>query len=339
MNLKELARELGLSKTTISRALNGFPEVGEETRARVEKAARKFGYAPNTSARRLAIGRVGAVGIVLPGHLSDRYGAQTVEYVSGLAEGLASAKIDLLMSPLLDEDEMAIYRRWISSKSVDAVILTDPVRSDPRIKLFVEKKFPFVLHGSTDVDLPYAWLDIDNEDAYRQATSYLLDLGHKEIAIIEGLAGFTFTEDRQRGYVETLAGRGIEPRSEFIVHDRFTTEAGFRAASRLLSMTPRPTAFIVGSMMTTVGVYQAIRSNGWEVGREVSVIAHDDVFPYMSATDMVPMLTTTRSSVRLAGLKIAAMLVSILDGKDAPSLSEKWSVELIVRQSTAPPRT
>ncbi|WP_216332546.1 substrate-binding domain-containing protein [Rhizobium sp. X9] len=334
MNLNELARELGLSKTTISRALNGFPEVSEKTRKRVESAAQKFGYTPNSNARRLAIGTSGAIGILLPDDLSDRFGPQTNEFLSGLGEGLEPTSFDLLIRPSSGGDEMSVYRRWVSARSVDAIVISVPARSDERVQMLSDARFPFVVHGKTDIAAPHAWLDMDNESAFNQLTNYLLDLGHENIGVIDALPGHAFAEDRENGYRRALSSRGHSFNHELYIQDRFTVEAGFRAARVLLSKAPRPTALVVGSMMGAIGAYQAIHSMNLEVGRDVSVIAHDDVFSYFSPTDMVPSLTTTRSSIRAAGKTIAEALVKSLTEGTPLDLAETWPVELIVRNST-----
>ncbi|MGH6862159.1 MAG: substrate-binding domain-containing protein [Phyllobacterium sp.] len=337
MKLKDLAQQLGLSQTTVSRALNGYPEVSDATRERVSRAALKFGYSANANARRLAMGRVGAIGIIVPADSSERFGPHTAEFLAGLAERLSADEIDFLISPLMDNDEISVYRRLISSKRVDAIIVSHPALVDQRVAMLAEAGFPFVLHGRTGIDLPHAWLDIDNQGAFRQATTHLLDLGHKHIAMIDGLKGFTFSEHRERGYREALAARGIAADPRFIIHDRFSDEIGFRETQRLLAGTPYPTAFIAGSMMTALGVARAIRTRGYQLGKQISIIAHDDVFPYLNASNMVPSMTTTRSSIRSAGTRIAEMLVRLLDGEPAAMMNEVWPVELIVRQSSGPP--
>ncbi|HMF67825.1 MAG TPA: substrate-binding domain-containing protein [Phyllobacterium sp.] len=337
MKLKELAEQLGLSQTTVSRALNGYPEVNEATRERVNKAALKFGYSANANARRLAMGRVGAIGIVVPIYTSERFGPHTSEFLSGLAERLSRDEIDFLITPLINNDEISAYKRLISSKRVDAMIVSHPSLADERVAMLAEAEFPFVLHGRTNIDAPHAWLDIDNKGAFYQATSHLLDLGHKHIAMIDGLKGFTFSEHREEGYRDALTERGISIDPRFIVHDCFSDEIGFRETQRFLSCKPHPTAILAGSMMTALGVSRAIRAKGYQLGKEVSIIAHDDVFPYLNASNMVPAMTTTRSSIRAAGTRIAEMLVRLLDGEPPETIHEVWPVELVLRQSSGPP--
>lgn len=334
MNLKELASNLGLSQTTVSRALNGYPEVKEETRRRVAEAAARLGYRPNASARRLATGRAGAFGWVL--HRSA-YGPHTVEFLGGLAEPLMHDEIDILVSTVAsDEEEIAAYHRAAASKRVDAVVLASPRPNDRRIAILNDLGMPFILHGRSEGAPPHAWLDIDNEAAAERATAHLLDLGHRRIALFNGPRGMTFAIHREAGYRAALAARDVAPNPALIVNTIFTDEMGFRHAQQLLERTPRPTAFVAGSMMTAIGIFRAIRSAGLVLGRDVSMIAHDDVFPYLNADNMVPSMSTTRSSIRAAGTRIAELLTQMLAGKPAAEIHELWPVELVLRESTGP---
>jgi LacI family transcriptional regulator len=324
MRLKELAQQLGLSQTTVSRALNGYPEVSEATRVRVNEAAGRLGYRPNANAIRLATGRVGAIGVALPLERNLHFGPHISAFLSGIGERLA-------------QDEVDIYRRLASSKRVDAVILSAPTPNDARIKLLTDLGMPFILHGRADVDTPHAWLDIDNEGAFRRATSHLLDLGHRRIGMINGPIDQNFAIHREKGFREALLARGIAPDPRLIAAGRFTDEVGFRHAQTFLAQSPAPTAIIAGSMTTALGVFRAIRTAGLTLGRDVSMIAHDDVFPYLNADNMVPSMSTTRSSIRAAGFRVADLMQQMLAGKPADSVHELWPVELVLRESSGPP--
>ncbi len=338
MRLKELAQHLGLSQTTVSRALNGYPEVKESTRKLVFEAAQRLGYRPNASARRLATGRVGAIGIVLRG--SDELGPHMNEFLGGLSERLSDQEIDIVLITVSSfEEELAAYRRAAASKKVDAFVLHSPHVRDARVDLLLDLGLPFVLHGRTDVGRPHAWLDIDNQGAIERATSHLLDLGHRRIALINGIRGRTFAEHREVGYRAALDGRGIPVDPALIANAVFTDEVAFRIAQSMLELRPRPTAFIPGSMMTALGIFRAIRQAGLALGRDVSMIAHDDVFPYLNADNMYPTMSTTRSSIRAAGVRIAELLMQLIGGKPAHTIHELWPVDLVLRQSStqAPP--
>ena len=336
MRLKEFAAQLGLSQTTVSRALNGYPEVKESTRLMVQEAAARLGYRPNASARRLATGRAGAIGFVLRG--SDEFGPHTTEFIAGLGGRLAEEEIDILLTTVdTYQDEVATYRRAAASKKVDAFILHSPKVKDERAELLLDLNIPFVLHGRTEIGRPHAWLDIDNQGAVERATSHLIDLGHQRIALINGVRGRTFAEHREAGFRAALAARGIPVDPALMANAIFTDEVAFRMAQSMLELRPRPTAFLAGSMMTALGIFRAIRHAGHELGKDVSIIAHDDVFPYLNADNMYPTMSTTRSSIRAAGVRIGELILQLLEGKPAGLIHELWPVDLVLRQSSGPP--
>lgn len=335
MRLKDLAEHLGLSQTTVSRALNGYPEVNEATRLRVAETAARLGYRPNASALRLATGRSGAVGLVLRG--AEELGPHMSEFLAGMGGRMAAEEIDILVTTVDSyADEVAAYRRIAASQKVDAIILHSPKLVDERVKLLKDLNIPFVLHGRTNIGETVAWLDIDNTGAINRATSHLLDLGHRRIALLNGLKGRTFAEHREIGYLAALSARGIPFDPALMGNANFTDEAAFRMAQSMLELRPRPTAFIAGSMMTALGVFRAIRQAGLVLGKDVSMIAHDDVFPYLNADNMYPSMSTTRSSIRQAGTRVAELVLQILGGKKIEDIHELWPVELVLRESSGP---
>ncbi len=335
MNLKEFSRKLGLSQTTVSRALSGYPEVKTETRERIAEAAIKHGYHPNRAAIGLATGRAGAIGIVFRG--GSEFGPHTSEFMGGLGTQLERDGIDMLVSTVDGrEAEMQTYRRLAASKRVDAVLVHSPTMEDERIPFLIQLGLPFILHGRTKSTLPYHYLDIDNFGAIHSTTSYLTDLGHKRIAFINGFRGRSFAEHRDQGFRQVHAERGLSVYEEFLGNGEFTDEMGFRLMNGFLALPTRPTAVIAGSMMSALGAMRAVRTAGLKLGKDVSLIAHDDVFSYINADNMVPTLSTTRSSIRAAGARIGEMMLQILSGKDVAKFEEVWPVELVIRESTGP---
>lgn len=336
MNLKEFAKTIGMSQTTVSRALSGYPEVKSETRQRILKLAQEHGYHPNRSAAGLATGRAGAIGIVL--REGKSFDPNTTEFLAGLGSRLESRQIDILITVVEDrEGELVAYQRLAASKRVDAVIVHTPAVDDERMDFLKKLNMPFVVHGRGKEGGDYPWLDIDNYDAMYRATSYLADLGHKRIAMINGNSGDAFAEHRDQGYRKALKEHGLPLRTELITFGQFSDDVGYRSMQDFLSQREAPTAVLAGSMMTALGVMRAVRSAGLMLGKDISLIAHDDVFNYINADNMVPTVSTTRSSMRDAGVRIGDILLQLLGGRDLTNHAEVWPVELVLRQSTAPP--
>lgn len=339
MKLRELAEALSLSQTTVSRALNGYPEVSEATRRRVLDAARRYDYRPNQSARRLATGRAGAIGAVLPTDRNLLLDPHYVEFLAGLGERLAEDEIDIVLSPAKGSDEIGGYRRIATGTRVDAVILSSPLIADERIDLLSGLKLPFVLHGRTQTSTPHAWLDIDNEGAFRHATNHLIDLGHRRIALLNGSRRFTYAMHRERGYRDALGARGIAVDERLIGEGQMTDDVGYRLAERFLAEEPRPTALLITSMIMALGALRAVRVAGLELGTDISMIAHDDVFPFLNPDKMVPPMSTSRSSIRAAGTRVAELAIDMLNGRAPEAINELWPVDLVIRGSTGPAPT
>ncbi len=253
-----------------------------------------------------------------------------------MAERLSQDEVDILVSPIANngtEDEVEFFQRLATSRRVDAIIITSPKPNDERIRLLNELGMPFLVHGRSKIDIPHAWLDIDNEGAVYRSTTHLLDLGHRRIAMINGRQGFTFSLDRDIGYRKALEENQVEFDPDLVEHGDFTDEIGYRLARKLLERDLWPTAFVAGAMMNALGIYRAARSFGLTIGGDISVIAHDDVISFLSADNMVPSLTATRSSMRAAGKRCADMLMDILNDKAPANIHELWPVELILRET------
>jgi LacI family transcriptional regulator len=339
MNLRELSAQLGLSQTTVSRALNGFPEVSEETRARVRAAAELHGYRPSAAARRLATGQSGTLGLVFPGERNMLGDLLFTEFLRGCVEKASELSYDITLAMAHgSQTEEAVYRRAIRNARVDAMILSSPLIADPRPALLKELGMPFIVHGRTHASETYAHLDIDNEGAFFAASKLLADLGHRRVALLNGERHLNFAADRERGYRRGLAERGLVPDEALISSSPMTEQEGHRIAAPLLSLAAhaRPTAFLCSSISLASGVKRAASALGLVIGRDIALIAHDDRLHEMGAENFNPPLTATQSSIGEAGRRVVELCIGMLRDPKAQLPSEIWPVDLVVRQSTMP---
>ena len=338
MNLKELATNLGLSPTTVSRALNGYPEVNETTRERVMAAAKRHSYLPNTRAIRLATGRAMTVGHVIPiATKHEIVNPVFADFIAGAGETYSRNGYDMVLSVVPDDQETQAYRDLQSRGTVDGIIVHAPRLDDPRIALLREVGLPFVVHGrATGTKDAYSWLDVNNRRAFQRATEFLLDLGHRRIGLINGLEYMDFAIRRRTGYVDALVARGIQPDPDLMFSDEMTEGRGYRAALEMLKQRDKPTAFLVSSMISALGVRRALDELGLKLGRDVSIIIHDDELSYLRNGDDVPIYTATRSSVREAGRQTAEMVLDLIANPGKPPQTRLLEAELIIGQSTGP---
>lgn len=338
MNLKELSDWLGLSPTTVSRALGGYPEVNAETRQRVLQAADQFNYQPNKRARALATGRSFNIGHVLSN--SDKN--QLVnpifgDFIAGVTETSGELGYSLSLTVTEPGDEEAVYRKLKSEGAVDGIVLQAPVMDDRRIALLQKIDLPFVVHGrSTDVIAPYAWVDVNNKRAFERATTFLLDLGHTRIGLVNGDEAMDFANRRRAGYADMLINRGIALSLDYMNRGEMTEANGYNAVKRMLLLPVPPTAFLMSSVISAIGASRAVQEAGLTLGQEVSLLTYDDDLSYLSNRQDVPLFTAVRSSVRDAGRQIAQILVNQISNPDGPPQNALFEAELVVGRSTGP---
>jgi LacI family transcriptional regulator len=340
MNLRDLSAILGLSQTTVSRALNGFPEVSEDTRARVRAAAELHGYRPSAAARRLATGQSGTLGVVFPRERNMLGDLLFTEFLGGCVEQASDRGYDITLAMASGEQtEESVYRRAVRSARVDAMILSSPLLADSRLDLLRSLNMPFIVHGRTTSAVPYPHLDIDNEGAFFKATKLLTDLGHKRIAFLNFDLNYNFANDRANGYLHALALAGIERDDVLLSVAAMTEYAGADEAERLLNLPQRPTAFVCSSISQAVGVQTAARRRNLKIGQDISLIAHDDRLHEIRAEAFDPPLTATQSSIGDAGKRLVELLINQLTDNSMPPVAEIWPVDLVVRASTGPAPT
>lgn len=337
MNLKQLSELLGLSQTTVSRALNGYPEVNEATRERVLQAVKETGYRPNKAAQRLATGKAGSIGLVMPtapDHYSDVHFG---EFLTGLGEEAVRHDFHFVIMPADPNDEVGALRRLAISGNVDALFVAYMRGHDPRLPMLKSLSMPFLVHGRSIGSEPnYPYLDIDNEAAFYDAARLLLQLGHTRFALLNGPGHLDFAIRRKNGLVAALAERGLSLPEDCMSHTSMTDELGQSAMERFLQMPERPTAILCSSTVLALGAIRAVNQAGLKLGEDISLIAHDDVLPHLRPENFSVPLTTTRSSLRAAGVRIAQRLIGTVKQAGPFPEQELWKTELIVRASTGP---
>ena len=328
-----------MSQTTVSRALNGFPEVSEKTRKVVLEAAAKHNYKPNTRARRLATGKSMTIGHLVS--VSKEYELVNpifADFIAGASARYAQSGYDLLLSLVPDENEFTSYKELAARSAVDGVVVHAPRVDEQRIAQLNSLNLPFVVHGRSSNTLEkYNWVDVNNERSFFRATQLLIELGHTSIGLINGVAGVDFAVRRTRGYLRALKEHNIEPADVYVTHSEMTEPNGYKNALALLDLPNPPTALIASSIIMANGIRRALNDRDLKLGRDVSVITHDDDLSYFRDAAAVPVYTATRSSVREAGrLSADLLLKTIADpGRDPEGIM--LDAELILGSSTKPP--
>lgn len=336
--LKDIGAELGLSVTTVSRALNGFPEVGADTRERVRRCAERLGYRPNRSAQRLVTGRSGMVGMILKVAPDMSADETFFEVLTGLSAALSARDADLVLAVDQHADPVVAYARLLERDIIDGFILNAPVPQDPRVDWLQARGVPFVMHGQTAEAVDYPFYGIDNAAVSADGVALLAGLGHRRIALLNGETRFAYAVDRLRGFGAAMAAEGLAVPEAFVASDKPSESQGYARALAMLSgrCGPRPTAILCASTLIAAGVLRAARDLGLAVPGEVSVMAHDDALPQLRAIAFEPALTVTCAPLRDACAPLANALLDHIAGTPAAALQIVVRAELILRNSTGP---
>ncbi|HEV8390142.1 MAG TPA: substrate-binding domain-containing protein [Dongiaceae bacterium] len=317
-SIRTLAGSLGLSITTVSRALDGYSDVAAATRERVRKAADEVGYRPNATARRLRRGTGETVAFVMPTEPGRFYEPVFAEQLAAIGEHLSQHHHDLvLLAARPGADEAALYRRLVEGRRADAFIVVRTRRDDERVHYLQQMGVPFICHGRTDSAAPYAYIDGDGEAGFHALTARLIARGHRRIALLSAPTTLMFATRRAAGWRKAMAEAGLL--ATLMAEGPHTEEGGHTLASRFLALAERPTVMICATDRMAVGAMRAIENAGLKVGHDIAVTGHDNI-PASLYTD--PPLTTMELPMREVGQRLAEMVMMRLGGADIRDLQE-----------------
>jgi LacI family transcriptional regulator len=332
MDLKQLAGALGLSTTTVSRALNGYAEVSEATRQRVVAKAAELGYQPNLAARRLALQKAEAVGIIYPPNVGELGDPRFLEVIGGLNDGLSLVGVDLLLVTTHQDDELSTYARMVKGRRIDALVVARTRVDDARVAYLIDAGFPFVAYGRTARSAEHAWFDFDNAAGAQLAVQRLRDFGHRRIAYVHAPLELSFAQQRFEGYRRGMGGSGD---ANCIVAGGLTRRSGFAAIQRLLALAERPSAVIVDNNLAGIGVVRGLLDAGIVLGRQISVIVYDGV-PDDNLLPTPAITSVDQPTPHRAGQTLATMLLAAQRGEPLADLQVLWQPVVTAGQSDGP---
>lgn len=320
VTISDVAEALGVAKGTVSRALNNYPDISETTRQRVRRTAEAMGYRPLAQAQAIRTGRSRAIGLVLQ---TDVPGAQRPflsEFLAGVSKAASDASWTLTVAVSGGGSEMlATMERLFDERKADGFIVPRTFARDARADLLQRRGVPFVLYGRLQDIGNSAWFDILGEDAMREAVGRLVDLGHKRIAFVNGGKEYNFSHLREDGFRGGMATAGLPIDEALILDGAMTTEAGMAATRYLLGLEKPPTAIVFAVDMAALGAFPAAQKLNLQIGKDLSVISYDGI-PECAWTR--PPLTSFRVNNKMAGTKLAELLIRAVRGEPPETLRE-----------------
>ena len=321
VTLKDIAEAVGKSVAAVSRALNNYDDISEETREQIKRVAREMGYAPTNS-----------LGFILPSLSPRNSDFYFTDLLAGITHEATKQGFDLLVltCPPGPEETYA-YLRLINSRRVDGMIVARPRWRDSRIELLLEKQFPFVVIGATNMQGDFLTASDDATAGARSVVKHLAEQGHEHIALINTPPDLFFSSDFLAGFREAMLAAELPIDDDFLEECDISQKEGYRVAQILLSKPETPTAIIAADDIVALGVMAAIQDQGLEVGSDSVVTGYGDI---LLTEYSQPPLTTVHRSTYALGQHACRMLTAQLLGESNGCKSLVIEPSLVIRQSS-----
>jgi LacI family transcriptional regulator len=329
MNLEEIAKLSGVSRSTVSRVVNDDPNVRHETRQRVLEIIQQVNYKPHTLARGLAGGHTRVISLVIPEGVtrlfSDPYFPILIQGVSIACNAHDYSVLLWLADP---EYERRSINRFVQNKLTDGTIVASMLNDDPLVDALTHESAPFILVGRNPNLEQISYVDVDNQSGARLAISHLLSIGYRRIAAISGPLNMIAGIDRLEGYKQTLHQWNVPIDPDLIAEGDFSEESGYIAMQRLASR--RPEAVFAASDSMAIGAMRAMREHNLRVPQDIALVGFDDI-PVAAHTD--PALTTVRQPIQKTGITAAETLIDMIEFPHNQPRRVVLPTELVIRES------
>lgn len=332
VTIRDVAKAAGVSITTVSRALNGYSDVGEKTRRKVSLVAQELNYRPSAVARSLVMNRTKTIGLLVSELTRDRVGHYFMfQVMYGMHDRLAELGYDLiLVSTTTSRQRLVSYLDFCMERRLDGVIVMGIRLDDPYIQEVVDSPLPSVV-----IDLPLlsercGYVTTDNVHGAKLAIRHLAGRGHRKIGFVNGYSQAAVSRERKRGYEEGLLQAGLGYDDTLVYESDFTLQGGAEGLRHLVHCHPDLTAVFFASDLMAIGGLQHAREAGIRVPEEMAIVGYDDI---ELAEFSTPRLTTIRQKRLEMGTRAAEMVVGMMKDNSVPQ-GVLLAPELVVRDTT-----
>lgn len=314
--LKTIAFMTGLGVTTVSRALKDAPDIGVETKKRVQLVARQVGYRPNRAGVRLRTGKTNVISLVL--NTDEQLMGFISDIIYGVSAELANSPYHLILTPYSSRnDPMDPVRYVVETHSADGIIISQTEPNDARVRYMSEHGFPFATHGRTHMGVEHPWHDFDNHAFALEAVKTLAARGRRRLALLAPPPGYTYHQHTRDGFAGGLAETGA---SEASLGDTWIDQPVERIRERALSLLregSRPDGLVCSSGTGAFALAAAIEDAGLVLGRDVDVVTkQSSKLVQMVRRDLI----VVNEDFRLAGRELARAVIASIGGADARGL-------------------
>jgi LacI family transcriptional regulator len=314
--LKTIAFMTGLGVTTVSRALKDAPEIGVETRRRVQLVARQVGYRPNRAGVRLRTGKTNVISLVL--NTEEQIGGFVSDMIYGISEHLAQTPYHLIVTPYSrNNDPLEPVRYVVETGSADGIIISRTEPDDKRVRYMLEHGFPFATHGRTEVGTEHAYHDFDNFAFAQEAVKKLVGLGRKRLALLAPPSTLSYHHHMRAGFLDAMEELGLaEVPFNTVTVDHSIEQIRARTL-QLMQRPNRPDGIVSGAGGATFAMVAGIEDAGLKVGTDLDIVSKQSA---KLLHLFRPELHVVNEDVRLAGRELARSVIALIDGAPAASL-------------------
>lgn len=329
ITIKDIAEMAQVSKGTVSRVLNDTPGVGDETRKRILKIIKELDFQPNASAQGLAARRTNNIGLIIP-H-TGKYSMSNNYWPIVLTEITQQAALrdyNVLISTARSEDDVnSAYKSILKGRRVDGLIIGGYQFGEKQMAELMLKEFPFVIIGRNSY-ISGNYVDVDGVAGTRRMTEHLIQLGHRDIAVLAGPENFINIQERVQGFKDAMNRAGLTP--HLVRHCKYQMDEIVKVTKEILLHQPRPTALFGVAGDLAVGVLKAVHEMGLKIPEDLAVVFFDDL-PIFEC--FWPTITAIRQPVEELGSTACNLLFTLLEGKAPAQKSIILPTEVIVRES------
>lgn len=312
MNLEDIAKLAGVSRSTVSRVINDDPRVSDAVRERVREVIAETNYRPNAAARSLASRRSRVIALLIPQSMREVFrDAWFPVMIQGCMDGCAEADLSLTLLMESSTEPATVERlieRTVRSHLIDGLIISTALHDDVLCARLMDERFPFVCIGQ-DERFSHSFVDIDNQSAARMATEHLIAHGYQRIGMIGGHPEIVAAESRQRGFYDALDAAGLPHFDDQVRHGDFNEHRAFAAALAMLSAPVRPQAIFAASDAMAVGTLRAAQSLGLRVPEDLALVGFDGLEEGLLESHA---LTTIRQPAREIGKRAVELLAELI---------------------------
>jgi LacI family transcriptional regulator len=332
MSIKQLAAHLGLSKSTVSRALNGYADVNEQTRDKVLKAAQEIGYKANPTAKRLASGKSRNIGIILPAHSRMFVSSAFSKVLASAAEFLAKHDYQLIVTTIFEwQDEHQVYFDFITSGLVDGVFVVRTRRQDTRIAMLKKHHFPYVCFGFDTDFTNDSFIDVDNTQAFYDLTQHQIKQGHSHIAFLGAPLELTVSQARKQGYLQAMLDARLTIDPGWLLNGELNEHDAMKMTTKIMSLAQRPTCILCADDTMALGAIAACEVVGYQAGIDIAIAGYGD---YEHSQYTKPAITTVKYDTGNVGESMSKLILNKIEGKQFEV--KNWhEATMVIRQSDA----